>query len=174
MKINVALSKNGLAQAISQVKAYSKNVRFKCKVLNERIAVYGAFVARISYSQAMYAGDNDVEVSVVKTRNGYKIIAKGQAVLFIEFGTGTINPEHPLGVEFGYMHGTYGKGQGNSAKHPNGWIYQGVQGNAGEIISASRGVYRTRGNPASKSMYYAGKDMRAELLTIAREIFGND
>lgn len=115
----------------------------------------------------MYAGTNDVVISVEPTATGYKVVATGQAVLFIEFGTGILNPEHPQSSEFGFSHGTYGKGKGANEK---GWIYVGEQGNAGQPIR--EGVYRTYGNPPAKAMYYAAKDMKAEIYTIAKEVFG--
>jgi hypothetical protein len=86
--------------------------------------------------------------------------------LFIEFGTGVANPElvEPSGLT--YIHGTYGKLKG---LNPNGWIYVGEQGNAGQPIAD--GVYKTKGNPPARAMYDASKDMRAEITRIFREEF---
>lgn len=133
----------------------------------ERISTLGAYRARIEFTRAMYAGDNDVEVSVERTLTGYKVVARGDAVLFIEFGTGVINPEHPQSAEFGFAHGTYGKGKGANEK---GWVYVGQQGNAGRPIRD--GVYHTYGNPPAKAMYQAAKDMKTQIQSIAREVFG--
>lgn len=171
MKITCKLS--NLDKAIKGVEEYQKRVLQKTQELNARLAEYGGYVAKTKFSSAMYAGDNDVEITVEPYDRGYKIIASGTAVLFIEFGTGTVNPEHPLGGQFGYLHGTYGKGQGNSTKYPKGWVYEGEQGNAGQPIRGRIGVYRTMGNPASRSMYDTGKDLRQELKRIAIEVFKN-
>lgn len=156
--------------AIKELEDYKKSIKTKLKILEERLAIYGANIARVSFSNAMYAGDNDVEVSVEKIKygKGYKIVAKGQAVVFIEFGTGIINPEHPQSAEFGFAHGTYGKGKG---KNPKGWVYVGSQGNAGQRVRD--GVYRTMGNPPSRSMYEASKSMAKEIENLAREVFND-
>lgn len=153
-------------KVISQIDDYRKGLDTKINRLLERLSVLGAYRARIEFSNAMYAGTNDVEISVEPTNTGYKVVAAGQAVLFIEFGTGVINPEHPQSSEFGFTHGTYGLGKGANEK---GWVYVGEQGNAGKPIR--NGVYRTYGNPPAKAMYNAAKDMKSEIYTIAREVF---
>ena len=151
---------------IGQLEAYQKVLPQTIDKLLERLATLGAFRARIDFSNAMYAGDNDVEITVEKINKGYQISASGQAVLFIEFGTGIVNPEHPQSAEFGFLHGTYGKGKG---ANPNGWVYVGEQGNAGHTIRD--GVYRTMGNPPARAMWNASKDMRSEIEKIAQEVF---
>jgi hypothetical protein len=163
----VRISVENLDKVISHLKDYKKDLRVKVKLFLERLSVLGAYRARVEFTIAMYAGKNDVTISVTSTRKGYKVVAKGQAVLFIEFGTGVINPEHPRSDEFGFSHGTYGKGKGANEK---GWVYVGEQGNAGQPIR--EGVYRTYGNPPAKAMYYAAKDMKAQIYTIAKEVFG--
>lgn len=159
----------GIDKTIQHLKEYQKRLPDKTDKLLERLATIGAFRARIDFSNAMYAGDNDVEVEVTKDGNGYVIKASGSSVLFIEFGTGILNPEHPQSGEFGFMHGTYGKGKG---ANPNGWVYVGSQGNAGQTIRD--GVYRTYGNPPAMAMWNASKDIRQEIEKIAREVFGGD
>lgn len=156
-----------LDKVISQLDSYKKALPGKIKLFLERLSTLGAYRARIEFTNAMYAGHNDVTISVEPTSTGYKVVAAGQAVLFIEFGTGIINPEHPRSAEFGFSHGTYGSGKGANEK---GWIYVGEQGNAGQPIR--EGVYRTYGNPPAKAMYYAAKDMKAQIYTIAKEVFG--
>ena len=154
---------------IKQLKEYRDKIKPKMEKLFERLSYLGAFRARVDFTSAMYAGDNDVEITVVPKDNGFEIVASGHAVLFIEFGTGIKNPEHPLSSEFGFAHGTYGKGKG---ANPNGWVYYGVQGNAGRPVRD--GVYRTMGNPPARAMYNAGKEMKERVLEIAREVFNGD
>lgn len=156
-----------LDKVISRIENYRKELNDKVNRLLERLSVLGAYRARVLFTNAMYAGHNDVEVSVETTTTGYKVVATGSVVLFIEFGTGISNPEHPQSSEFGFSHGTYGKGKG---ANENGWVYVGEQGNAGQPIK--NGVYRTYGNPPAKAMYNAAKDMKAEIYNIAKEVFG--
>lgn len=162
MKIEVG----NIDKIIKQLETYQKTLPNKVDKLLERLATLGAFRARIDFSNAMYAGDNDVEITVEKINKGYQISASGHAVLFIEFGTSIVNPEHPQSAQFGFMHGTYGKGKG---ANPNGWVYVGEQGNAGRPIRD--GVYKTMGNPPARAMWNASKDMRNEIEKIAKEIF---
>lgn len=151
-------------QVIAGLRRY--DIQSKIKALLDRLSYIGAFRARVDFTSALYAGENDVEVSVEPKENGFEIVATGQAVLFIEFGTGIKNPEHPQGSEFGYIHGTYGQGKG---ANENGWTYYGVQGNAGKPVR--EGVYRTLGNPPARAMYNSAKEMRNEIYRIAREVF---
>lgn len=163
-----------LDKAVRELELYELSLKKKLSELNEQVASYGGFIARARFSQAMYAGTNDTEITVEPYDKGYKIIASGQAVIFVEFGTGTKNPEHPLSSKFGYHHGTYGKGQGNSSKYPNGWTYYGDPGNAGQPVPGKEGLYRTQGNPANRCLYETGKDLRRELARLAKEVFDND
>lgn len=154
-------------EVVDKLSDYQKNAENKLNLLLEKLCTLGAYRARIDFSNAMYAGNNDVEISVESTSSGYEVVASGASVLFIEFGTGVINPEHPQSAEFGFAHGQYGDGKGANEK---GWTYAGEQGNAGQPIRD--GVYRTYGNPPAKAMYNAAKDMKSEILKIAKEVFG--
>jgi len=164
--VSVTIKVSNVDKVIMGLKNYSNQLPQKIDELLQRLAMIGATRARVDFTAAMYAGTNDVEISVDKVKNGYRINASGQAVLFIEFGTGIINPEHPLSPEFGFSHGTYGQGKG---ANPNGWVYVGEQGNAGQPIR--EGVYKTMGNPPARAMYNAATDVRKEIYNIAKEVF---
>lgn len=155
-------------KVLKQVTAYINQVSSKYAKALERIAVIGGGTARVKFTQAFYAGENDVEVEVKRvSASHYQVIASGKTVLFIEFGTGVANPElvEPSGLT--YIHGTYGQGKGSN---PNGWVYVGEQGNAGRPVG--EGVYHTKGNPPARAMYDASKDMRKEIARIFKEEFG--
>ena len=150
-----------------QIRAYAGQLQSKYSKALERIAVIGGGTARVKFTQAFYAGKNDVEVEVKRvSATKYQVIASGETVLFIEFGTGVSNPEYVAPSGLTYKHGTYGKGHGAD---PNGWVYVGEQGNAGKPLAD--GVYKTQGNPPARAMYDASKDMRAEITRIFREEF---
>lgn len=168
MSKRIVVDIKNIDKAINEVKEYEKSIDEKLHLFTQRLAQIGAMEARVSFTKAMYAGKNDVEVEVeeLKDGKGYVVRSSGTAVLFIEFGTGILNPEHPQSGEFGYAHGTYGKGKG---KNPKGWVYKGEQGNAGKELRP--GVYHTYGNPPSRSMYNASKEMRKEITRIAKEVF---
>ena len=159
-----------------QIRAYTNQLSSKYSKALERIATIGGGTARVKFTQAFYAGKNDVEVEVKRvSATKYQVIASGETVLFIEFGTGVSNPEYVAPSGLTYKHGTYGKGKGAD---PNGWVYVGEQGNAGKPLKyfsgddeVPEGVFKTYGNPPARAMYDASKDMRAEITRIFREEF---
>ena len=166
--IKVSLNERSIDRAIKELNDYKKWLLDKTKEFVKALADEGVEIAKVKFAQAVYDGTNDVSCSVEERGDGkVAVVAVGGATLFIEFGTGVLNPEHPQSSEFGFTHGTYGSGKGANEK---GWIYVGEQGNAGQPIRD--GVYRTYGNPPAKAMYYAAKDMKAEIYTIAKEVFG--
>ena len=163
--INTTLGK--AAQDLQEVIAMKEKVTRKERAFAEKIAAIGATVASINFSRAVYDGDNDVSVSVEPTEDGYKVIAKGQAVAFIEFGTGAKYgggyPKHDLNPPVDTNPGswstdpTVGKGHYDD---PNGWFYEHGK--------------RSWGNPPNMAMYYASKEMKERIAKLAKEVFEND
>lgn len=161
MKIKMSLNEKSITKAIQEIERYKKWVKEKTDMLTERLALIGAKEASVRFANAIYDGDNDVEVEVNPISNGWAIVAQGQAVAFIEFGAGVYhNPSEPypeprpngiVGI------GEYGKGKGKSKT----W---GFYDDSGELVL-------THGNPAAMPMWYASEEMRRELLKIAREVF---
>lgn len=146
-----------------------RNVERRLHRLIERLADAGANVASASFATAQYDGTNDTEV-IVEWQDDLTAVVKasGQAVLFIEFGTGVHtypddHPEKPAGME----RGKYGKGKGQDKI----WGYYGDPGTNGKVIinKSGREVVLTQGNPASKSMYEAKKHMEDLIREIAIE-----
>ena len=126
----------------------------KANTVCERLAAIGAVRASLDFSRAIYNGTNDVAVTVEPIDNGYAIHATGNAVLFIEFGSGaSYGYGHP--EPEGYGPGTYpGKGHWDD---PNGWWYGNHE--------------HSYGNPPAQAMYNAKRDIQAEVQRIADEVF---
>ena len=126
----------------------------KANTVCERLASMGAVRASLDFARAIYNGTNDVAVTVEPIDNGYAIHARGDAVLFIEFGSGaSYGYGHPEPEEYGP--GTYqGKGHWND---PNGWWYGNHE--------------HSYGNPPAQAMYNAKRDIQAEVQRIADEVF---
>ena len=132
------------------------------KQLLEELANIGLKEAQVRFTNAMYDGVNDSEVTLDAIENGYRIVAKGKAVAFIEFGAGVYyNPTEPypnprpdgiVGI------GEYGKGYGKR----QAW---GFKNESDELVI-------THGNPAAMPMWHASEEMRNSILTIARRVFG--
>ena len=126
----------------------------KANTVCERLAAIGAVRASLDFSRAIYNGTNDVAVTVEPIDNGYAIHATGNAVLFIEFGSGaSYGYGHP--EPEGYGPGTYpGKGHWDD---PNGWWYGNHE--------------HSYGNPPAAAMYHAKQDVLQEVQRIADEVF---
>lgn len=137
----------------------------------ERLSEIGFEFASKEFPNAVYDGTNDVNVSLKWVNdNTVDIQASGASVLFIEFGTGvTYNPSS-VGVEFGFLIGEYGKGQG---KH-KAWAYQGEPGTNGKPIEGRDGWILTRGNPANRIMYNASEEMKRRIEEVIKGVYGID
>lgn len=159
--ITMKLSTSSIDKAVKELKAYEAWVKQKISELTERLATIGAMEATVRFSRAYYDGEKDSTISVEPIINGWKIIASGQSVFFIEFGAGVYYngsepyPERPAGVS---GIGEYGQGKGKQ----NTWGYY---SNSGELVL-------THGTPAAMPMHHAGRVMEQEIVKIAREVFG--
>ena len=126
------------------------------------------------FGEAEYDGTNDVEVHVEpKGDRVAAVVATGQAVLFIEFGTGVSYPDsHPDAGVNGFQHGGYGHHLGAL---PDGWRYplDNGLGTNGTIDADHPGYAHTYGNPANMSMYNTVKILREKLPELAREVFSS-
>lgn len=154
--IHVELSKDSIKAAIKELRDYKAWVKKKEGELRLRLAQRGAAVASIQFSRAIYNGTNDISVRVDDTGSVAVIYAEGEAVAFIEFGSGAKHGYgHPQADEFGYGPGTYpGKGHWDN---PKGWWYGSGQ--------------HSYGNPPAMAMYDAVQVIAESVLEIAREVF---
>ena len=162
MKIVIdPFDKKSITAAIKQLERYEKEFRAKEEEFVRRLTEIGVSVAQTGFAMADYDGINDVLIA--ETQNGPRaaIIAYGETVGFIEFGTGVKFREYnSSSAEFTPPpHGSYGKGKG---ANPKGWFFKQHEG------SAARHTY---GNPPAEAML-AARDVMAERITrIAREVF---
>ena len=143
-----------VSRATRSLEEYAADLIEKANTVCERLASMGAVRASLDFSRAIYNGTNDVEVTVEPIDNGYAIHARGNAVLFIEFGSGaSYGYGHP--EPEGYGPGTYpGKGHWDD---PNGWWYGNHE--------------HSYGNPPAAAMYHAKQDVLQEVQRIADEVF---
>lgn len=143
-----------VSRATRRLDEYFADLIEKANTVCERLASMGAVRASLDFSRAIYNGTNDVAVTVEPIDNGYAIHARGNAVLFIEFGSGaSYGYGHP--EPEGYGPGTYpGKGHWDD---PNGWWYGNHE--------------HSYGNPPAQAMYNAKRDIQAEVQRIADEVF---
>lgn len=170
-RIRIKLDGRSIGNAIREIEAYRNNLRRIgteiCRRLAEEV---GMEEARVRFLNAQYDGINDSEVAAEPTENGYRVVASGNAVAFIEFGTGVhynADSSYPIAKPSGIVGiGEYGKGQGKKDK----WQYIGDKGTNG-VVSSDGKVVTTHGNPAQMPMYYAFEAMKDEVDRIVREAF---
>lgn len=162
--ITVKLNSKSISSAIKEIRAYKNWVERKTKELTRRLAELGAGEAKVRFAGAQYDGDNDAGVSVEAIDRGYKIVAAGQSVFFIEFGAGVYYngtepyPEpRPAGV---VGIGEYGKGYGKR----KAW---GFYDEGGALVI-------THGTPAAMPMLHASRTMQQDVEKIAKEVFSRD
>lgn len=161
MKIKVnPFDKSSIDSAIKQLQEYKKDFLAKEKIFVKRLAEIGVSIASTGFAVADYDGINDVTVRLEWNGNKATVIAEGETVGFIEFGTGITNPEWDnSGMDYTPpKHGTYGKGHG---KRPKGWYFTPGLG----------AVQHTMGNPPAEAMRTARDVMIEKVTQIAREVW---
>ncbi len=166
----------GIDSLINKLKSYQKTLQNKQHRLLEELAKIGIDVASVRFETAQYDGENDVVVNKSPEwvgDNRLFITATGHSVTFIEFGTGVhYTEQHPNAVSLGFARGAYGQGKGSR----DSWGYYGSPGTNGRIIKETDkgSVVLTHGNPPTRAMYDSAKEMRNQIVNIAREVFGSD
>lgn len=171
----IKISVSGLDETIKHLEKVKKSLASKQKNLLERLAKIGIDVAAVKFKTAQYDGVNDVTVDKSPEwidDTTLAIVARGQAVAFIEFGTGVHYAEkHPTATQVGAIRGSYGQGKGKK----DSWTYYGEPGTNGRVVRTvqedATTVIRTHGNPPARAMYDAGKEIRERIVEIAKEVY---
>ena len=161
MKITIdPFNENSVANAIKQLQQYKKDFLAKEELFVKRLAEIGVSVATTGFATADYDGVNDVQVTMTQGGTTASVIAFGETVGFIEFGTGIRYPEWDnSGMEYTPpKHGTYGKLQGAREK---GWFFKQGEG----------AVRHTYGNQPAEAMRTARDVMIERVTQIAREVW---
>ena len=161
MKITIdPFDKQSITKAIKQMEQYKKDFLAKEQLFVKRLAEIGVSVASTGFATADYDGINDVVVTLEHQGNRAVVVASGETVGFIEFGTGVKFPEWDnSGMEYTPpKHGTYGKGFG---ARPKGWYFTAGAGAA----------QHTYGNQPAEAMRTARDMMIEKVAQIAREVW---
>lgn len=173
--IRLNLTGRSIGRAIREVEAYKAKLTERARTLCARLADIGLNVASVRFANAQYDGTNDASVTVEPTDKGCKIVASGNAVCFIEFGSGVhynAGGAYPIPKPSGVSGiGQYGHGYGAD----DSWSYAGDPGTNGKPYTNALGQERvlTHGNPARMPMYMALSEMHDEVERIAREVFAD-
>ena len=169
----IAISGN-FDEVIKRFKERKKLFKDRNRKFLTRLGEEGISLANAKIENIQYDGDNDTVVEPL-TWDGDKLIlaASGQAITFIEFGTGVHYSErHPMEGFEGMTRGTFGRGLGSR----DYWHYIGNPGTHGEVVkNVKHGVLiRTHGNPPNRIVYDTAKEVRQKITEIAKEVYVND
>lgn len=176
--VNV-LSVISVEHAIDDLNRFINKINRLEEELPKALAEYGVTIAQMRYDYAAYdvfvhsgtdpyespmqAEHPDIKVTMESDGNTATVIARGEKVLFVEFGAGVFyngeegylgeRPEGVVGI------GEYGHGLG---KRP-------VWG-----FTDDDGHHVTHGTPASNAMYFTTRDVIEQIEEVARRILNND
>lgn len=164
-------------RAIYQVNQFKKKLENQLDELCKRLAEFGKIRAAELYSNALYAGTNDVQVDVFPGENGTCVLlAWGDALFFIEFGTGILYEDDSWQARNDINVSLTGRGQFgyHLGSLPDGWRYHGDPGNLGQKIPEGEphaGEIHTYGNPSALAMWRTREEMISSIKSIAKEVF---
>ena len=168
----------GLDSTLRYLKRLRSDLDKKQKEMLQRLAEIGLEDARAGFLVAPYDGINDVSCHVEWDGNICYVVAEGEKVLFIEFGSGINYEAHPR-QDLVSAHGTFGQGKG---AYEGGWAYYGEMGTnptADAFVPKDKqgnpktGLVHTKGNPPARAMYDAGEKIETMIIQIAREVFAS-
>lgn len=162
MKITIdPFDTNSIKEAIKKLEQYKRDFIAKEELFVQRLAEIGVSVATSGFSVADYDGVKDVQVTMSRTGTTASVVAYGETVGFIEFGTGIKFHEWDnSGMAYKPpSHGTYGSGRG---ANPHGWYFKQSEG------AKARHTY---GNPPAEAMRTARDVMIERVTQIAREVW---
>lgn len=161
MKIKInPFDKSSIDKAIKELQEYKKDFLAKEKNFVKRLAEIGVSVASTGFAVADYDGINDVSVRLEWNGTKATVIAEGETVGFIEFGTGVTKPEwNDTGMDYTPPpHGSYGKGHGAWRK---GWYFKPGEG----------AIQHTMGNVPAEAMRTARDVIIEKVIQVAREVW---
>lgn len=135
----------------------------------------------LKYAIGQYSGAADASVSVVwDSDTACRIVASGQNLLFVEFGSGVTYYSAPNAAENGFGPLTWSSTHKNalrSSADGASWIYKGESGGDAQPVRTktgriSNGKYWTHGNPAAGMTYWGTKQLHENVESAARLVFG--
>ena len=162
--ITLQLSADSCAKAIEELEKIKREIDPKLEEVCRRLAELGKETAQRIFDEAAAntaEGNGGVSVTCVPFESGYKIVASGKDVYFIEFGTG-----NSAGM-------FYGEGLPATSVP----VYPGSYSERHKGMYAERGYWFYHGQIMSSTdtympMYYAGKTIRENMDKVIREVFG--
>lgn len=171
--IKMDLSVKAVEKAIKQIEQYKQSLSSKLKIFVERLSEIGIQSVKATMMSVAPVDRGDFDCYPLYSERGDAIqgaviVLHGDQVAFIEFSSGITfgtsgfeglpnNPSYGQGMGMG----TYPSDKGHW-NDPEGWWYIGKYGQP----------VHTYGIRAYAPMYNADVEMRKQLKTIAKEVFG--
>ena len=154
-------------EAIKEIKKNKQDLQEKAKRVCKRLAEVGLSVARIYFIPEAWSGNTDVTLTVEPIPNGYKLVASGEDVLFMEFGAGVTAG---LGYDTKEITPPVDITPGSWSKQHNGQFWQTYQENPAN----GHWYYRKQefdGIAPQMGMYHASKESKAQIEKVVKEVF---
>ena len=153
--ISIELSRKGCRDALKELKKYQKEFEPKLDEICRRLAEIAADEARRRFPGGDHGNTEFFVYPPIKIENGYKIVAAGEDVYFIEFGTGQFTFPHGNVESIPVYPGSYSEQNAQQFSTYGFWWY------AGE---------RLEGTKAYMPMLYAGQAIRNNARRITQEV----
>ena len=170
--LRVQLNKQSIQDALDYIEAYQKSIEDKMNILTMELSKIGVEVINATMMGVSPAdrGEYEVKESISKGKNSttMTITLSGDQVLFIEysagvtFGTTDFSPL-PNNPDYGSDMGVGTYPDQTHAYDPTGWWYKDKYGTS----------QHTYGISAHAPMYHADMEMRAKIVSIAKEVFND-
>lgn len=155
--ITLELSTHSCQRAIKELQRYQREIKPKLEEVCRRVAEVGAERAQRFFDMAE-DGNTGTKVTVEKIENGYSIVASGEKVYFVEFGTGSaVTGTHGFSVSIPVKEKSYSETHAQQLSINGFWYYNDV---------------RLTETPVYAPMFEADRKMRQEVYRIAKEVFG--
>lgn len=157
MKIDINLfDTKSIDNAIRKIEKYIDNLNKATDEIARRLAEIGVQVVTDSYNIT----DESFTVHSEKTENGYVVIAEGENVVFLEFGTGVLTEDYE-----------HTESEGLPSITPGSWSQ--TEGKGHFIPGVHEYWYynhqKYSGTVATQGFYFAKKEMLTQVNQIARE-----
>ena len=151
-----------LGAAINALNEYEKSLPEKNRKFLDGLSDIGVVSETNNFNQAQYDGERSIDVGKDwESESKVYVVASGESVGFIEFGSGAAYPDsHPKAEQDWMKHGSWSDSEFGKHhwKDENGWYY--AHGR------------KSHGNPANMCIYYAAREMERNIVKTAREVFG--
>lgn len=169
-------SRASIGQLKKHLNEYNHSLSEKCDLIVSRLAKIASNIIEINIADAQITFDEkniqsgadtshytSIKVTSLTNYARADILVSGREVIFIEFGSGVYyngppgSSTHPKGQEFGFVVGSYGKGQGVRQV----WGYY---ADNGELVL-------THGVKATMPMYKAIMEVYTQAPKVVKEVF---